>query len=127
MKENPETIDVPDLEAFARLVEQDKVGVYWLVRSEIGPEWIGSWRELNFFVDGIPVADNELTKRLADALIDGLAIPATSQDHVIRGEGELQLNGNSIEVVYDWSKAVPYDDPVETGEGVFTLVEELSG
>lgn len=123
--EELESITVADLSAFAELVEEDRVGVSWSVLSDIGPEWIGSRRKLNFFVDGILMAENEFTNRLASALIEGLAIPATTKDLVITGEGDLRRNGSSIEVVYDWAKAMPYDNPVETGSGVFTLVKVM--
>lgn len=114
---------IPDLATFCRLVEQDQVGVDWTVYSDIGPSWIGSRRELTFYVDGKPVSENATISRLAELLIDGLSIPATSADHVIHGEGDLRRNGAAIEVVYEWSRAIPYAYPEETGEGVFTLVQ----
>lgn len=115
--EDAQAITVADLKQLVELIDQDKVGVYWTVFSEIGPEWIGSRLEINFFVDGTPMAENQLTNRLANALVDALSIPATSKEHVMTGEGDLRRNGKSIEIVYDWSKAVPYDDPAETGSG----------
>ncbi len=121
-----EPVLVFDLTAFVKLVEQDRVDVAWSVLSEIGPEWIGSRRKIDFFVDGMPMAQNALTHRLVQALIDELALPATSIDHVISGEGHLRRKGRSIEVVYDWTKAVPYDDPVKSGSGVFTLVKDIA-
>lgn len=114
---------IPDLDTFCQLVEQGRVGVDWTVLSDIGPEWMGSERRLTFHVDGRAVGDNPTISRLAARLIDGLQIPATSSAHVIRGEGDLRKNGSAIEVVYDWSKAIPYDHPAETGSGVFTLVQ----
>lgn len=122
MKET-EPIHVADLFAFVELVGKDIVSVSWSVLPEIGPDWIGSRREITFFVDGTPMAENELTNDLANRLVAGLAIPVTSKDHVISGEGDLQLNGTAIDVVYHWDKAVPYADPVETGSGIFRLVD----
>jgi hypothetical protein len=118
-----EPITVADLNVFTQLVEQDRVCVAWSVLSEIGPEWIGSRCEIKFFVDDTAMADNEFTKQLANRLVAGLGIPATSKDHVISGEGDLRRSGTAIEVVYDWNKAVPYDEPVETGSGVSCLVD----
>ncbi|MCR9200198.1 MAG: hypothetical protein NXI04_16305 [Planctomycetaceae bacterium] len=118
-----EAIRVADLISLAQLVEEDKVGVSWTALSEIGPEWIGSRRKVTFFVDGTPLAENEVTCQLADRLITGLGIPATGKDHVISGEGNLRLNGTVIEVLYDWDKTVPYDDSIEAGSGEFRLVD----
>ena len=120
--EEPDKFIVADLNHFVELVGQNRVGVYWSVLSGIGPEWIGSRREIGFFVDGTTMAENKLTKRLADLLIEGLSIPATSKDYLITGEGDLRRNGMLIEVVYDLTKGVPYDEPVETAGGVFALL-----
>jgi hypothetical protein len=114
---------VDDLATFCQLVEQDRVGVGWTVYSDIGPEWIGSRRELTFYVDGRPASNNATISRLGDLLIEGLQIPATSSDFVIYGEGDLRKNGSAIEVIYYWYKTIPYDYPVKGGSGVFTLVQ----
>ena len=114
---------VNDVERFCQLVEQGRVGVAWSVSPEFGPEHIGSRREVTFFVDSTPVTASALTERLARILIDGLQIPATSRDHLISGEGDLRRQEYSVEIVYDWQRTIPFDEPVENGSGVFTLIE----
>ncbi|MBD1855237.1 MULTISPECIES: hypothetical protein [Leptolyngbya] len=118
--------EVPDLATFCLLVEQARVGVGWIVYPDIGPGWIGSHREINFYVDCMLVSKNLIISRLINVLCKGLEIPATSADLVIFGEGELRKNGGAIEVVYDWNKAFPYDNPIESGSGVFTLISRLT-
>ena len=117
-----QTTEIADVDTLVRLVDQDRVGVDWTVTSTIGPGWIGSSRELSFYVDGKPIAENALARRLTNALIEALSIPETSEDHVISGEGDLRRRGTLIEVVYDWSAAIPYDFPSDSGSGVVALI-----
>ncbi|MEO1075719.1 MAG: hypothetical protein AAFX41_07100 [Bacteroidota bacterium] len=104
------------------LVEQGRVDVCWSVTSEGGPGWIGSARVVSFLVDGTPVAETALVQRLATALVEALSIPASSQDHVISGEGTVRKRDRLIEVEYEWDKAKPYAWPSETGGGTVTLI-----
>ena len=121
MSEQP--TEVRDLETLVGLVDQDRISVDWTVNCEIGPEWMGSNRALTFYVDGNPIAENPLTQRLANALVDALSIPATSKDHVISGEGDLRRRGTVIEIVYDWNSTIPYDWSSGTCGGVVEIID----
>ncbi|WP_254510482.1 hypothetical protein [Anatilimnocola floriformis] len=114
-------IFVADFADFCRLVDENRVGVSWTVYSEIGPDQIGSYRVVQFSVDGIRVAEDATMTPLVERLITALSLPASSEDLVLSGEGSLRRNGNEIEVDYDWFNAAPYADPVDHGSGVFTL------
>ncbi|MEO1477091.1 MAG: hypothetical protein AAFV01_00795 [Bacteroidota bacterium] len=115
-------IEVRDVDTLIDLVEQGRVDVRWSVTSEGGPGWIGSARVVSFLVDGTPVAETALVQRLATALVEALSIPASSQDHVISGEGTVRKRDRLIEVEYEWDKAKPYAWPSETGGGTVTLI-----
>ena len=69
-----------------------------------------------------PVAETALIQRLATALVEALSIPASSQDHVISGEGTVRKRDRLIEVEYEWDKTKPYAWPSEAGGGTITLV-----
>lgn len=114
---------VGDLATFYELVNQGRVSVGWTVYPDVGPEWIGSCRKLDFFVDSRPLLQNQFALQLAELLMAGLQIPDSSPDHVISGEGWVRQNGNAIEVEYEWSKAIPYHPDIETGSGVITLLK----
>lgn len=120
MCEQPD--EIRDLDALVGLVDQDRISVSWTVTSAIGPEWIGSTRKVSFYVDGIPVPENPLIQRLANVLIEAILIPETSENRVISGEGDLRRRGSLIEIVYEWSAAIPYDWPSDSGSGVVTLI-----
>ena len=116
--------EVQDLATFIELVGQSSVGVIWSVTPAFSPDSIGSHRDVKFVVNGARIAQNALTQRLAALLVDALQIPEYSKDHLISGEGDLRVNDNRIEVLYEWDCAIPYQDPSETHHGkieLFTL------
>lgn len=114
--------EIRDLDALVGLVDHDRVSVDWTVTSAMGPEWIGSTRKLSFCVDGIPIAENSFTRRLAKAIIEAISIPETSEELVISGEGNLRRRGTLIEIVYEWRAANPYDWSSDSGSGVAKLM-----
>lgn len=114
--------EIRDLDALVGLVDQDRIAVAWTVTSALGPEWIGSTRHVSFYVNGIPLPENPLIQRLVDVLVEAILIPETSKDRVISGEGKLRRRGNLIEMVYEWSAAIPYDWPSDSGSCVVTLI-----
>lgn len=91
--------------------------VKWIVTSDIGPDWIGSTREIKFYLDEFILYETEFCKSLKYKLIDTLSIPSESKDHVIIGDGDITLKDNRLEIYYEWYAAIPYQDPDESKEG----------
>ena len=97
--------------------------VQWVVRTEIGPEWIGGGREIHFSVDGQLLDEAcPVYAVLRDALIARLGVPESADDACIDGEGEISIFGNILRIDYDVHTAVPYMDGSSEG-GTTTLLE----
>lgn len=118
-----EPIVVDDLATLFALIQSCKCWVSWEVRCDIGPEWICGGRSIQFHLDQRPLADTPVHNQLKDALITALSIPANSSDAVIRGEGTITCNQNTLEVEYEWSEAVPYMDSRDSGIGNAHLLD----
>ena len=108
-------------------MKESELSVEWYVYSDLGPSWIGSWREVNFFVDGICLVENSFVERLQKYVIDAANIPSKSVDETIHGEGDISISSDTLEIKYWWDKAIPYQDPIETGSGsaVVCSISEL--
>jgi hypothetical protein len=115
-------IFVENLELLLALIEQAKFWVEWQVRCDLGPEWIGGGRVIQFYLAHQPLANTPLHDELKQALIETLNIPETSGDAVIRGEGTVFRTGNLLEIEFEWSAAVPYLDPHDGTCGTATLI-----
>jgi hypothetical protein len=102
-----------------------KLSVKWKVSSDIGPEWIGSKREVLFYLDSEPILDNSIHSFLEEILIDKLNIPTTSVDDNINGEGDLFILKNDLQIKYSISYTVPYDYPHKYDNGQVILISEI--
>lgn len=102
----------------------NKISVKWEVRSEIGPEWIGSKREICFYRNAKPMDDNLAHSFLKESLIEKLKIPEKSKDDIIEGEGDLFVLGNNINITYTISYTIPYDYPHKHENGEVILISE---
>jgi len=60
-------------------------------------------------------------EELKNRLIKLLPIPDKSEDYIITGKGEIQLNGDKLEIIYSWEATIPYQYPEknESGELIF--------
>lgn len=115
-------IVVEQLVALLALIEQADFRVKWEVRCEIGPEWIGGGRFIQFYLALQPLANTPMHDRLKHALVESLRIPETCGDAVVSGEGTITRKGDVLEIEYDWSAAVPYMYPQDGGHGTATLM-----
>jgi hypothetical protein len=115
-------IVVERLEALLALIEQAEFWVKWEVRCEIGPEWIGGGRSIQFYLARQPLANTPLHDRLKHALVESLRVPETSEDAVISGEGTITRKGDVLDIEYEWSAAVPYMYSHDSGHGTATLM-----
>jgi hypothetical protein len=115
-------IVVEQLEALLALIEQAEFWVKWEVLCEIGPEWIGGGRFIQFYLALQPLADTPMHDRLKHALVESLGIPETSGDAVVSGEGTITRNGDVLEIEFEWSATVPYMYPHDGGHGAAVLM-----
>ena len=114
-------IDINCLNDLEHYIKSMTFSVEWKVTSEIGPDWIGSSREICFYLDNYQLTDNEFHSLLKSKLIERLNIPEHSKDHVITGKGELEINGTKLKLHYSWGAAIPYDYPDKRGNGTEVL------
>jgi hypothetical protein len=117
-----EPILVDDFATLFALIQSSDFWVKWEVRCDIGPEWIGGGRSIQFYLDQRPLADTPVHNQLKDALINALTIPDNSSDAVISGEGTITRLQNALEIEYEWSEAVPYMDSRDSGFGKALLL-----
>lgn len=94
-----------------------KLTVEWKVLCDIGPEWIGSSRDITFYLDDIPLENSEMNDWLMHTLIDVMKIPSTSKDVVITGRGEFMLQGSDLMIEYETEANIPYDDKFNFDSG----------
>lgn len=116
-----ERIVVEDLATLVGLIERHECWVRWEVTCEVGPDWLGGRRSIEFHVGSRRLAETAFHDRLRAALVEALAIPSESADAVIRGEGTVRWEGGRLEMDYEWSEAVPYQDPRDGGVGTARL------
>lgn len=113
---------VEQLETLLALIEQADFWVKWEVRCQIGPEWIGGGRSIQFYLARRPLADTPLHDRLKHALVEALRVPEASEDAVICGEGTIIRKGDVLEIEFEWSAAAPYMYPHDGGHGTAALI-----
>ncbi|MGP1387734.1 MAG: hypothetical protein ACTS2F_29620 [Thainema sp.] len=117
-----DAVVIADLQSLLDQIESSDLWVKWVVRCQIGPDWIGGGRLIQFYLDHRPLADTQLHHQLKDALVRVLNIPDASSDAVISGEGTVTYKHNTLEIEYEWSEAVPYMDAHNSGFGTAVLV-----
>jgi len=111
---------VIEVESFEKLKHKMKTmefSVQWMVTSDIGPDWIGSSRTIDFYLGDFILSETEFCKKLKDRLIESIPIPNESKDHVITGNGDIILKENQFEICYDWDATIPYQNPGKSKEG----------
>lgn len=100
------------------------LSVKWKVRSDIGPNWIGSNREICFYKNSKPMDENLTHSFLKESLIEKLNIPEKSEDDTIEGDGDLFILGNDLLIKYTISYTIPYDYPHKYENGEVVLISE---
>lgn len=116
-------IVVNDLGVLLELLDRSDFWVSWCVKCDISPEWIYGGRSIQFHLGRRPLADTKLHEQLKFALIRTLDIPAIHPDAVISGEGEINRKDNTLRIDFEWSEAVPYMYPRDSGYGTAILVD----
>lgn len=62
-----------------------------------------------------------LSDKLISAIITAASIPGESPDSVISGEGEVSIQAEKLMLDFEWTAAVPYDYPHDSGHGMVEL------
>lgn len=114
------------VEEFKQELVINTFSVKWKVRNEIGPEWIGSSREICFYKNSKPIEDNLIHTFLKNTLIEKVNIPEKSEDDIIEGEGELVVLGNQITVKFRISYTTPYAYPHKYENGKVVFLSEIN-
>ena len=109
------------IQSFNELVKHlnnnKEFSVWWDVLCEIGPEWIGSRREICFVLDGKPLSDSNFHTYLKNQLVNVADIPKESTNYVIQGEGDISLKNGQLIIDYWWSAMIPYQNSDQSGYG----------
>jgi hypothetical protein len=98
-------------------LQSKELTVVWSVRCQTGPEWIGSEREICFYLNNQALGNTPMHEMLIDALIKCVNIPATSEVYMIKGEGELRIADNNLVVEYEMEYNIPYDTEIKCESG----------
>lgn len=96
--------------------------VRWKVLSEIGPEWIGSSRNITFYLDEVSLEDSDFCHFMTGKLIEVMEIPSTSKDEVITGYGIFMLRDSELIIQYETESNIPYDYEFNFDNGVKTFI-----
>ena len=118
---NNSTISIKDFKDLILKMKAMEFSVQWRVTSDIGPEWIGSSKTIDFYLDDYVLNETEFITRLKKALSKRVPIPNESKDHVITGEGNISLENNQLKLHYSWEKTIPYSYPSDHKEGKVVL------
>lgn len=110
------TISIESFEELCDKMTSMEFYVNWCVTSEIGPDWIGSYRTIDFHLDNLVLTETKFVEKLKENLIELIPIPSESKDHVITGQGDITLKDSQLEVYYDWAAAIPYQNASEYKE-----------
>lgn len=113
------------IEELKKELENKTLTVHWKVLSDIGPNWIGSSRNITFYLDKLPFEDNDLCDFLTDKLIEVMEIPSTSEDHVIKGFGNFILEDSDLIIQYETEANIPYDDKFNFQSGRKTFMPKI--
>lgn len=106
-------------------LKSKKMTVKWKVRCELGPEWIGSKREVCFFLNNQTLGDDLIHEMLIDLLIKKINIPLTSEDYMIKGEGELSILNSNLVIDYRIEYNIPYHLEYKYKKGQAILISDI--
>ena len=90
-----ETMIIYNFEALKEKMQTMEFWVEWTVYSDIGPNWIGSYRKVAFVLGSYKLANTNFYEEIEEKLVTALKIPKTSQDLVIYGDAEILLENNT--------------------------------
>ncbi|MCO7226023.1 hypothetical protein [Pleionea sp. CnH1-48] len=110
-------IRINSLNTLLQYMQKSELSVEWRVTSDIGPDWIGSTREIYFYLGSEKLDETEFHDQLKSALIKVANIPPSSEKHVIDGEGDVTIEDGFLKIKFWWSKAIPYQHSDESGSG----------
>ncbi len=110
------TITIDNFEELTAKMKTMEFSVEWRVTSDIGPDWVGSYRTIDFYLNEYILSETKFCESLKDKLIKIIPIPNKSKDHVITGDGYITLENKQLEIYYSWEKAIPYNNPSEYKE-----------
>lgn len=91
--------------------------VEWTVTSDIGPEWIGSSTEINFYFGNCSLTRNEFLQSFENALKEAMTLPEIGGERIISGEGIIFTENDELKIKFQWFSCLPYMDPDEHGNG----------
>ena len=110
------------IEEHKQELENKTLTVNWKVLCDIGPDWIGSSRNITFYLDKLPFEENDFCNFMTDQLIEVMEIPSTSEHHVIKGFGKFILEGSDLIIQYETEANIPYDDKFDFESGTKTFI-----
>lgn len=113
---------VEDFATLLSLMEQGELLVEWQVRCDIGPDWIGGGRKIQFSLNRRRLAESPVRSQLMEALLRVVDIPESSADALIMGEGEITHERDSLILDYDWNEGIPYWDTRAQDSGTVVLM-----
>lgn len=118
---NPEMITIDSFSALQSAIGPHSVSLKWTVYPTIGPSWIGSYREITVRVDGESAGENEFWEKMINWVVEKLEIPATSEDILIEGFGEIIWKEGILILEYEEDGSIPYDWPSKRSSGELVI------
>lgn len=111
-------ITIESFEELNTKIKTMEFSVKWVITSDIGPDWIGSTRTIDFYLDHFIWNETEFSKVLKNKLIKLLSIPSESKDYIINGHGIITPKNGKLEIHYSWDTTIPYQEPSQSKEGI---------
>ncbi|WP_196890101.1 hypothetical protein [Aureivirga sp. CE67] len=112
---------IENKETLLKIMKTEDFYVEWIVTSDIGPDWIGSYRSFEFFIGQKEIEETPFIEKISKQMIDLIKIPETSEDHVIYGEAGFFLENEQLKLNYDWYAAIPYQNADFSKAGTITI------
>jgi hypothetical protein len=113
------------IEELKKELESKTLTVKWKILSAIGPNWIGSSRNITFYLDKLPFEGSDFYNFMTDKLIDVMEIPSTSEEQVITGYGIFILQDSDLIIQYETEANIPYDDKFNFENGIKTFMANI--
>ena len=101
------------------LIEYKEFSTEFTVYSDFGPDWIGSYSNIEFYLDNDKVVVNDFIKIIEQQIANLLSkIPKNSNENLY-GEGDIKYENNKLIFEYYWQISVPFENTNKSGKSIY--------
>ena len=120
------SIQIESLEAFYAAMSHQECSVEWTRFPEGGPGWMGSYWDIDFYLDDKQLSDHTFHDQLKTSLMMLIQIPNEHSDHVMNGEGYVKILDERLFLYFSWTITPVYGHPIasQSGEGQLLLISD---